>query len=104
MSGRPKNDNRQNAIELGLGTYTGASHSKCGTSERYVSGGGCIHCARLASADQREQLKMLKTYAAEQAEEKQREEDGVNQPLMEGVDNGKTPEQIAFEQSIEDML
>lgn len=91
MSGRPINEDRQNAIALGLRTYTGAQHPKCGTTERYVSGGGCVHCARVKAAEQRDELKVLKAQA-------------VNQPLSEPLDNGKTPEQIAFEQSIEDML
>jgi hypothetical protein len=104
MPGRPINEDRQNAIRFSLKTYTGAPHSKCGTTKRYVSGGGCVHCARVTATEQREQLKVLKAHAAENAEEAQREEEGVNHPLIEGVDNGKTPEQIVYEQSIEDML
>lgn len=106
MSGRPINEDRQNAIALGLRTYTGAAHPKCGTTERYVSGGGCVHCARVKAAEQRDELKVLKAAQTASLDEKieteiaNREEFAPPLPL----DNGKTPEQIAFEQSIEDML
>ena len=59
MSGRPINVDRQNAIALGYKTYTGSKHSKCGTTERYVSGGGCVHCARVIATEQREARKYL---------------------------------------------
>jgi len=52
-SGRPTNEARQTAIELGLNTYTGTTHRRCGTDQRYTAGGACIHCARLRSAAQR---------------------------------------------------
>ena len=101
---RPFNDDRQNSLTLGLRTYTGAPHPKCGTTERYVASGGCVHCARAKAAEQREELKVLKAYAAEQAEDQQREADGVNHPIIEGLDNDAEARQKAFEQSIEDML
>ncbi len=88
---RPTNEDRQNSIALGLRTYTGAPHSKCGSTERYVSGGGCAHCARVKAAEQRDELKALKANA-------------VNQAPEEGVDNDAEARQEAFEQSIEDML
>jgi hypothetical protein len=66
MSGRPVNPDRQSAIDLGLVTYTGSPHSKCGTTQRYVSGGGCVHCARIIATEQREARKYLKAQAAEQ--------------------------------------
>jgi hypothetical protein len=65
MSGRPVNPDRQTAIELGFTTYTGSPHSKCGTTKRYVSGGGCVHCARRIATEQREARKFLKKQAAE---------------------------------------
>lgn len=64
MSGRPINPDRQNAIALGFTTYTGSPH-RCGTTQRYVSGGGCVHCARLIATEQREARKFLKAQAAE---------------------------------------
>jgi len=63
-SGRPVNEDRQTAIDLGFKTYTGTPHSKCGTTERYVSGGGCVHCARTIATEQREARKLLKAQAA----------------------------------------
>lgn len=63
MSGRPINEDRQNAIDLGLRVYTGSKHSKCGTTQRYVSGGGCVHCARIIATEQREARKFLQRQA-----------------------------------------
>ena len=54
------NEDRQAAIRFNLKTYTGSPHSKCGTSERYVAGGSCVHCARLLASEQREALKFLR--------------------------------------------
>lgn len=65
--GRPTNSDRQNAIDLGLQTYIGKMHVKCGTRERYVAGGGCIHCGRIIATEQREALKYLKRAAREEA-------------------------------------
>jgi len=58
-SGRPANEDRQNALALGLPTYTGLPHARCGTRERYTKGGGCIHCARVLATEQREARKFL---------------------------------------------
>lgn len=77
MSGRPVNTDRANALRLGLRTYEGAPHSKCGTTTRYVSGGGCVHCARLIATEQREALKYIKANAIETEEAKVRNQDGV---------------------------
>lgn len=52
MSGRPVNESRQLAILTGEKTYTGAAH-KCGGTERYVKGGGCVRCARDIQTEQR---------------------------------------------------
>lgn len=59
-SGRPANPDRQIAIGLGERTYIGSTHARCGTSGRYVSGGGCVHCARVVATEQREARKYLK--------------------------------------------
>lgn len=64
-NGRPVNSDRQDAIEFGLKTYLGAKHVNCGTSERYVSGGGCVRCARLIATEQRAARKYLQRQAAE---------------------------------------
>lgn len=54
MTGRPLNEHRALAIELGFRTYEGIRHYKCGTTERYVRGGSCVHCAKLAAQEKRE--------------------------------------------------
>jgi hypothetical protein len=63
MAGRPINKSRELALISGDKTYTGAVHSRCGTSERYM-GGGCVHCARLAATEGREARKLLKAQQA----------------------------------------
>lgn len=63
MSGRPINKDREMAIFMGEKTYVGSAHSKCGTTARYVSGGGCVHCARIIATEQREARKYLQTRA-----------------------------------------
>ena len=63
---RPLNEDRQAAITLGYRTYTGAPHSKCGTTERYTGTGGCVHCARRIATEQREALKYVKAQEAAQ--------------------------------------
>ena len=65
MSGRPINKDRQLAIEFGFMTYTGLAHRRCGTTERYVKGGGCVHCARVIAEEQREARKVLLRHHAE---------------------------------------
>lgn len=66
-SGRPINSDKSLAIFLSEKTYRGGIHRKCGTNERYVSGGGCVHCARVIATEQREALKYQKQYEAEYA-------------------------------------
>ena len=64
MSGRPINQDRLDAIEFGFPTYTGAVHKKCGGTERYANGGGCVRCARQIAAEQR--VARREKYAARQ--------------------------------------
>lgn len=64
MVGRPINQDRIDAIDLGLKFYEGEPHKNCGRTLRYASGGGCVHCARLISNEQREARKYLKHLAA----------------------------------------
>jgi hypothetical protein len=59
MAGRPINKDRQDAIEFGFPTYVGVMHRRCGTTERYTNGGGCVHCARVIASEQREARKLL---------------------------------------------
>lgn len=111
MTGRPINQDRQNAIALELTTYTGAVHRRCGTATRYVHGGGCVHCARMIAAEQRQTLAFLKKHAAEEAEEKVRAEDGVeldsvaDDGLDADIDSRRDEDEVdPFEQSIEDLM
>jgi hypothetical protein len=60
-----------------LQTYLGAVHGRCGTTERYASNGGCVHCSRIIATEQREARKYLKRLAAEEAEQKIRDDDGL---------------------------
>lgn len=123
MSGRPINADRQNAISLGFKTYMGAPHPKCGMTERYVSGGGCVHCARTIASEQREARKFLIANAALEAEQRVRDEDGVEevrdfgevnsdheaaldnveQVVSEIVDEKAAAREV-FEQSVEDLM
>lgn len=51
--GRPINESRMVAELAGEKTYRGSTHG-CGTNERYVNGGACVHCARRIQREQRE--------------------------------------------------
>jgi hypothetical protein len=99
MTGRPINEDRQNSIALGLMTYTGTVHRRCGTNIRYVSGGGCVHCARVISAEQREARKYLLQQEREY-KESQREEQAE---LARDEVTGKTFEET-FGEKPEDVL
>lgn len=77
MTGRPINESRQLAILMGDKTYTGAAHDRCGTTERYVKGGGCVNCARVIATEQRDARKFLAAHEREQA--------GVAAAAAEGV-------------------
>ena len=61
MAGRPINENLATAKLAGDRTYIGSVHSDCGTSERYTSGGGCVHCARAKQTAMREALALSKS-------------------------------------------
>lgn len=125
MSGRPINEDRQIAISLGFRTYTGTPHPKCGMTERYVSGGGCVHCARLIASEQREARKFLIANAVLETEQQVRDEDGIEEinydPIqddadlaeLDNVDQALQDERIAeardeqaavFQRSIEDLM
>lgn len=64
MTGRPINQDRLDAIDLGLLTYEGMPHRNCGKTLRYTSGGGCVHCARIIATEQRQARKYLQMRAA----------------------------------------
>lgn len=107
MSGRPINEDRQNAIALGLKTYKGAKHVKCDTVERYVSGGGCVHCARIISTEQRQARIYLKRMEAQKVAN--RDDDLLDSPAEDGleIDDRKETEderRARFEESIEDLM
>lgn len=90
MTGRPANADRQNALALGFRTYTGAVHPICGTTERYTTNCGCVHCAREIATAQREALKAVKA-----------EQERVNQEHDDHVDTGA---EARYLQSIEDLM
>lgn len=58
-AGRPASQELMLARLSGDKTYLGTVHSRCGTNERYVSGGGCVHCARSVATEQREARRAL---------------------------------------------
>lgn len=94
-NGRPRNTDRENAVDLGLLTYEGKSHFRCGTTTRYVVGAGCVHCARLIATEQREARKFLRSQRAEEgvtitiddiSEENVRDAFGLDTPTEDGLD------------------
>lgn len=87
-SGRPINSDKSLAIFLSEKTYRGGIHRKCGTNVRYVSNGGCVHCARVIMTEQREALKYKKQHEAEyleslKYEDADRNEEPLNDVAME---------------------
>ncbi len=58
LAGRPPNKARESAVHLNERTYEGSPHV-CGHTERYVTGGACVYCARAIAAEQREARKEL---------------------------------------------
>lgn len=90
MTGRQVNEDRQNAIALGLMTYIGKTHPRCGTNVRYVNGGGCVHCGRVVATEQRQARIYLKKMQAEGAL------DTAPEPAVE-------PEKT-FDESVEDLM
>lgn len=98
MSGRPVNEDRKLAIFMGEKTYIGAEHDKCGTTERYVSGGGCVYCARIVATEQRDARKYLKSQAA-----------SINQGPPESLDDAEAvvPDMVSqdeFDRSIDELM
>lgn len=57
MTGRPVNQDRQNALALDLPTYEGNVCRKCETTTRYTKSCGCVQCARDTASAQRQALK-----------------------------------------------
>lgn len=113
MVGRPINEDRQNAIALGLKTYTGMRHSRCGTTERYVAGGGCVHCGRLIATEQREARIYLKKMQQQNVED--RDEDLLDSAERDGLDDPEADARFEepddeearrarFEESIDDLM
>jgi hypothetical protein len=58
--GRPRNEARQTAIELGFPTYTGSACKRCTSMERYTVGGNCVKCAHVRQTEMREGARALK--------------------------------------------
>lgn len=106
MTGRPINESRALALITGDKTYVGLAHGKCGTTERYVSGGGCVHCARIIATEQREARAFIKAYEAEQAGIAADEAAGLGDPE---INQGHIPELDAdprseYERSLDEMM
>lgn len=112
MSGRPINEDRQNAIALGLKTYIGAKHVNCDTTERYVKGGGCVHCARIIATEQREARNYLKRQAGnidgrgDQGGGYPSSQGPLDIPAEDGLEIDETEDdrKARFEESIEDLM
>jgi hypothetical protein len=103
MTGRPINEDRQNSIALGLMTYTGTVHRRCGTNIRYVSGGGCVHCARVISAEQREARKYLLQQEREYAES-QREEQAAQKEALDNSEKIGDDAEARRQASIDELM
>lgn len=110
-TGRPKSENRELALITGEMTYNGSVHAKCGTTERYVSGGSCVHCARAIATEQREARLRLK--AQESIEEYAQSfvtEDGeqheveINHVETEEENTIDVDERSDYEKSIDDLM
>src|ERR1017187_5714074 len=84
-SGRPVNADKSLAIFLSEKTYRGGIHRKCGTNVRYVSNGGCVHCARVIMTEQREALKYKKQHEAEYLESLKYEDADRNEEPLNDV-------------------
>ena len=84
-SGRPINSDKSLAIFLSEKTYRGGIHRKCGTNVRYVSNGGCVHCARVIMTEQREALKYKKQHEAEYLESLKYEDADRNEEPLNDV-------------------
>lgn len=107
MSGRPINKDRALAIELGLPTYTGVKHVRCGTTERYKSG-GCVHCARVIASEQREARKALLQYRSEEAEfsphVEEIEDEHIDKEPEDGLDTDELDAEARREASIDELM
>lgn len=64
VPGRPLNESLAVARIAGDKTYEGSMHPVCGTTTRYTSGGGCVHCARQKQQEMRDALANEKRSAA----------------------------------------
>lgn len=114
MAGRPSNENLALARIMGDKTYVGTVHSKCNTDERYVSGGGCVHCARVIATEQRDARKYLKAHGQDYtadanaiSEAEQEAAYRLQQELDEPDVPDVEPEEEArarFDEDLEDML
>jgi hypothetical protein len=98
-SGRPINADKSLAIFLSEKTYRGGIHRKCGTNERYVSGGGCVHCARVIATEQREALKYQKRHEADEAATQEQFERNLNDDPAQFIEPLDNDEPMVLEES-----
>lgn len=105
MGGRPINASRQLALITGDKTYIGMVHAKCGTTERYLSG-GCAYCGRAIATEQREARKYLQAHEQEQAVFKQDQQDGVGDPEVNHghIADLDSADEDAYQESIDDLM
>lgn len=113
--GRPTNENRKTAVDLGFPTYEGSPCKRCASTERYTTGGGCVKCARNKQTEQRDARRALKAMMASQASwekpvdsepEAVLEEDDELRDLDDDIDFGETEEEreARRDASIEDLM
>jgi hypothetical protein len=56
-AGRPHNVNRQAALVLSEKTYYGKKCKRCGSTERYTKGSGCVACQKTNAIEARQLLR-----------------------------------------------
>jgi len=100
---RPFNEDRQMAIKLGFKTYDGAVHT-CGYRERYVKGGGCVHCGRRLATEQREALKFVRANPTGFTPQYEPDEQLVNHVPESPEEVVDSPEPSPYEQALDDLM
>lgn len=99
MVGRPINENKMLAELNGEKTYRGSSHG-CGTNERYTNGGGCVHCARRKTREQREALERERSAGDS-------DRHVIAETFLESALDSRAKgavEEIEFQKSIDDLM
>ncbi len=66
--------NRKKALENNQSTYTGKVHSKCGTSEKYVSNFGCVKCLTEVGLEKLKDKELMAPYRTKEKQYKRLKE------------------------------